>query len=271
MPHRPDRWIAALTSAAAIVFAVTAAGAQAQPDRPARVGGRPNFNGIWQALNTAHWNLESHSATALSGFAQLGAIASIPAGQSVVRGGTIPYRPEALAKRNENRAKWPAADPEAKCYMLGVPRVTYHNMPFQIFQGEGDLLMVYPFAAANRVIYMSDQSELPVDSWMGKSSGRWDGDVLQVTTKWQNGQSWLDRAGNHASNQLTVTERFTLLGTNHIRYEATLDDPQTYTRPWTIEMPLYRLMDQQAQLLEHKCVPFADGLLYQDLLQKDKE
>ena len=90
-----------------------------------------------------------------------------------------------------------------------------------------------------------------------------------MTTKWQNGQSWLDRAGNHASNQLTVTERFTLLGPNHIRYEATLDDPQTYTRPWTIEMPLYRLMDQQAQLLEHKCVPFADGLLYQDLLQKD--
>ena len=67
-----------------------------------------------------------------------------PPGRSVVRGGTIPYRPEALAKRNENRAKWPAADPEAKCYMLGVPRVTYHNMPFQIFQGDGDLLMVYP-------------------------------------------------------------------------------------------------------------------------------
>ena len=155
-----------------------------------------------------------------------------------MRGGTIPYRPEALAKRNENRAKWPAADPEAKCYMLGVPRVTYHNMPFQIFQGEGDLLMVYPFAAANRVIYMTDRSELPVDSWMGKSDGAWDGDVLVVTTKWQNGQSWLDRAGNHASNQLTVTERFTLLGPNHLSYEATLDDPQTYTRPWTIEMPL---------------------------------
>ena len=211
---------------------------------------------------------ESFGGGAEASFWQLGAIAAIPAGQSVVRGGTIPYRPEALAKRNENRAKWPAADPEAKCYMLGVPRVTYHNMPFQIFQGDGDLLMVYPFAAANRVIYMTDRSELPVDSWMGKSDGTWDGDVLVVTTKWQNGQSWLDRAGNHASNQLTVTERFTLLGPNHIWYEATLDDPLTYTRPWTIEMPLYRLIDQQAQLLEHKCVTFADGLLYQDLLQK---
>jgi hypothetical protein len=108
----------------------------------------------------------------------------------VVRGGTIPYRPEALAKRNENRAKWPAADPEAKCYMLGVPRVTCHNMPFQIFQGQGDdLLMVYPFAAANRVIHMADREELPVDSWMGKSMGTWDRDVLVVTTMWQNGAS----------------------------------------------------------------------------------
>ena len=223
-------------------------------------------------MNTAYWNLESHSAEALAGFPQLGAIAAIPAGQSVVRGGPIPYKPEALARRNEHRSKWPATDPEARCYMLGVPRVTYHNMPFQIFQaGDDDLLMVYPFAAANRVIYMKDRSELPVDSWMGKSMGRWVGDVLEVTTKWQNGQSWLDRAGNHASNQLTVTERFTLQAPNHISYEATLDDPQTFTRPWTIAMPLYRMIDPQAQLLEHKCVPFADGLLYQDLLQKDKE
>jgi hypothetical protein len=286
-----NRWLCALATATALVLCVSAADAQAQqqagpkgpalreqsrgskepalPDRPARVNGHPNFNGIWQALNTAYWNLEDHSAEGLKDIWQLGAIGAIPAGQSVVRGGTIPYTPAALAKRNDNRAKWPATDPEAKCYMLGVPRVTYHNLPFQIFQAEGDLLMVYPFAAVNRVIYMSDRSELPVDSWMGKSDGTWEGDVLVVTTKWQNGQSWLDRAGNHASHQLTVTERFRLLSPNHMSYEATLDDPQTFTRPWTIEMPLYRLIEQHAQLLEHKCVPFADGLLYQDLLRKD--
>jgi hypothetical protein len=253
-------------------FRLQAEEGQAQLDRPARISGRPNFNGIWQVMNTANWNLESHSAEDLKDFWRLGAIAAIPAGTSVVRGGTIPYKPEALAKRNENRAEWPAADPEAKCYMLGVPRVTYHNMPFQIFQGDGaDLLMVYPFAAANRIIYMKDHSELPVDSWMGKSTGAWQADVLVVTTKWQNGQSWLDRAGNYASNQLTVTERFRLLGPNHMWYEATLDDPQTFTRAWTIEMPLYRHVDQQAQLLEHKCVTFADGLLYQDLIKKDSK
>ena len=269
MRHRWKPWLPLVT---VVALGLAAAGARAQTSaaRPARISGHPNFNGIWQALNTANWNLESHSAEALNDFWQLGAIAAIPAGQSVVRGGTIPYTPAALARRNENRAKWPAADPEAKCYMLGVPRVTYHNLPFQIFQAEGDLLMVYPFAAAQRVVFMADRTELPVDSWMGKSMGRWDGDVLVVTTKWQNGQSWLDRAGNFASSQLTVTERFALQGPDHIRYEATLDDPQTYTRPWTIEMPLYRLVDQNAQLLEHKCVPFADRLLYQDLLKGSK-
>jgi hypothetical protein len=268
------RLIVALMTASAILSTVSAARAQPKLDRPARISGKPNFNGVWQALNTAYWNLEAHSAEAPPGskdFWQLGAIAAIPAGRSVVRGGTIPYLPEALKKRNENRANWPAADPEAKCYMLGVPRATYHNFPFRIFQGDGDLLFVYPFAATNRVIYLKDHSELPVDSWMGKSNGTWEGDILVVTTMWQNDQTWLDRAGNHHSNKLKVTERFTLLGPNHIWYEATLDDPLTYSRPWTIEMPLYRVIEDNAQLLEHKCVPFADMLLYHDLLQNEKK
>ena len=265
-----NRLIGAIVTAAAILLTVSAGQSRQlaqQLQRPARISGRPNLNGIWQALNNAYWNLEGHSTEGLEQFWQLGAIASIPAGRSVVRGGTIPYLPEALKKRNENRAKWPAADPEAKCFMLGVPRVTYHNFPFQIFQGYGDLLMVYPFAATNRVIYMKDHSEPPVDSWMGKSSGTWEGDVLVVTTTGLNDQTWLDRAGNHHSNKLKVTERFTLLGPDHIRYEATLDDPLTYSGPWTIEMPLYRLIEENAQLLEHKCVPFTDMLLYHDLLQ----
>ena len=257
------------TLTTAIILSLGGAGQAQQLDRPATISGHPNFNGMWQALNTAYWNLEGHSVEGFGkDFWRLGAIGVIPAGQSVLRGGgTIPYLPEALRKRDENRSQWPASDPEAKCYMLGVPRVTYQNFPFQIFQGDGDLLMVYPFAATNRIIYMKDHSELPVDSWMGKSNGTWEGDALVVTTSSQNGQSWLDRAGNFASNELKVTERFKLLDGNHIWYEATLEDPHTFSRPWTIEMPLYRLIDNNAQLLEHKCVPFADNLLYRDLLQ----
>jgi hypothetical protein len=257
-----------IITAAALGFAACAAQAQ-KLDRPATISGHPNFNGIWQALNTAYWNLEGHS---VEGFPKdlwnLGAIGVIPPGQSVLHGGgKIPYLPEALKKRDENRAHWPEADPEAKCYMLGVPRVTYQNRPFQIFQGDGDLLMVYPFAATNRIIYMKDHSELPVDSWMGKSDGTWEKDTLVATTTAQNGQSWLDRAGNFSSDHLKVTERFRLLDANHMWYEATLEDPQTFSQPWTIEMPLYRLVDNNAQLLEQKCVPFADMLLYHDLLQ----
>jgi hypothetical protein len=246
---------------------------QPQQQRPATIGGHPNLNGIWQAMNSAYWNLEAHSAEALDEFWPMGAIAAIPAGKSVISDGKkIPYLPEALAIREQNRAAWPASDPEAKCYMLGVPRVTYHNMPFQIFQGdESDLLMVYPFAATNRVINMTDLTPPPIDSWMGKSDGKWEGDVLVVTTTGQNEFTWLDRAGNHHSNQLKVTERFTLLDADHIQYEATLEDPLTFAEPWTIEMPLYRSVEEDAQLLEHKCVPFADKLLYSDLLGIEKQ
>jgi len=253
------------------VALMSSAGAQT-PQRPATIAGHPNFNGIWQAMNTAYWNLEAHPAEALNDFWGLGAIAAIPAGKSVITGdGKIPYLPAALEQRNKNRSLWPAADPEAKCFMLGVPRVTYHNMPFQIFQGTGDVLMVYPFAATNRVIFMNDKSEPAADTWMGKSMGAWEGNVLVITTIGMNGKTWLDRAGNFASGDAKVTERFTLLDSDHIRYQATLEDPKTYSRPWTIEMPLYRLIDQNAEVLEHKCVPFADKLLYSDLMHLEPQ
>jgi hypothetical protein len=257
------RFISAIITVAALM---STASAQTPQQRPATIAGHPNFNGVWQAINSAYWNLEAHNAEALDAFWGMGAIAAIPAGKSVIREGTIPYLPKALEQRNKNRANWPAADPEAKCFMLGIPRATYHNMPFQIFQGNGDVLMVYPFAAANRVIFMNDNSEPAVDTYMGKSSGGWDGNTLVVTTVGQNDRTWLDRAGNFHGNQLKVTERFSLLDPDHIRYQATLEDPETYSRPWTIEMPLYRLVDQNVEILEHKCVPFADKLLYSDLL-----
>src|SRR6187399_1514818 len=204
--------------------------------RPARIGGHPNFNGVWQALNSATWNLEAHSASGISQAWQIGAIASVPPGKSMLKGGgTIPYTPEALKQRDENRAKWPENDNEAKCYMLGIPRYTYHNLPFFISQGDVDIHMVYPFAAGNRFIYMNpkDHGPDPVDSWMGRSNGHWEGDVLVIVTTDLLPDARLDRAGNFHSNKLKVTERFRLIDSSHIQYEATLEDPLTYTRPWT--------------------------------------
>jgi hypothetical protein len=231
--------------------------------RPQRIGGKPNLNGIWQAVNEAHWNLEGHSAEALGEFWKLGAIGAIPAGQSVVVGGEIPYRPDALAKRAENRAGWPAADPEAKCYMPGIPRATYMPYPFQIVQGEGDtILFSYTFANANRPVFMRDHQRAPVDLWMGRSNGAWDGDTLVIEVNSNIENTWLDRAGNHHSAAMIVTERYTLIDEHVMQYEATIEDPETFSRPWTIRMPLYRRAEADARLLEFNCVKFSEPLLY---------
>jgi hypothetical protein len=255
---------------AAFVGSNMIARTDAQQANPARIGGKPNLNGVWQAVGTAYWNLEDHSATGLSEFWQLGAIAAIPAGQSVVEGGTIPYLPAALAKRDENRAGWPKTDPEAKCYMPGIPRATYMPFPFRIVQGDGDILFVYEFASANRIVHMSNPTEAPVDSWMGWSNGRWEGDTLVIEVTGNNDQTWFDRAGNHHGVALKVTERYTPMGENHIQYEATIEDPETFSRPWKVSMPLYKRLEPNAQLLEFKCVEFSEELLYGDLTKKSE-
>ena len=241
----------------------------AAPARLARIAGRPNMNGIYQAINTANWNLEDHSASATA-FWQLGAIFAIPAGQTVLvdNNGTIPYTPAGLKKRAENQAGWPKSDPEAKCYMPGLPRASYMPYPFQIVQGQKDILFVYEYASSNRIVHMSNHTEAPVDSWMGWSNGKWDGDTLVIETEGFNDQSWFDRAGNHHSEALKVTERFSMQGDNVLMYEARMEDPKTFTRPWTIRMPLYRRLEPNVQLLEFKCVEFSEELLYGDLKKK---
>jgi hypothetical protein len=260
---------------AALAFAAIAAAwlvpseAQQKNLNPAKIAGHPNMNGVWQAINSAYWNLEDHSASGLSQFWQLGAIAAIPAGQTVVDGdGKIPYLPAALAKRDENRAGWPKTDPEAKCYMPGIPRATYMPYPFRIVQGDGDILFVYEFASANRIVHMSKHEEPPVDSWMGWSNGHWEGDTLVIEVTGNNGDTWFDRAGNHHGSMLKVTERYTLKGEDHLQYEATIEDPETFSKPWKISMPLYKRVEPNAQLLEFKCVEFSEELLYGDLTKK---
>ena len=245
--------------------------AQGQDQALARIAGRPDLNGIWQAVNTAHWNLEAHSAEPLHAFWQLGALAAIPAGPSFVVEGRIPYLPEALEQRERNRAGWPQADPAVSCYMPGIPRATYMPFPFQILQGDGDILFAYSFASANRVIHMSEVEEAPIDMWMGWSRGRWEGDTLVIEVTSNDARTWLDRAGNHHSNAMKVTERYRLLDGNHLHYEAVIEDPQTYSAPWTIRMPLHRIMEPEAELLEYKCVEFAEELLYGEFEKEQAE
>jgi hypothetical protein len=259
---------AMVTGALLASFATPTQG-QAKPDALARMqDGKPNLNGIWQTMNTANWNLEDHPAQ--EGYPQLGAIGAIPPGMGVVDGGEIPYTPAALKQRQENFKNRRTADPEAKCYMPGVPRATYMPFPFQIIQGTTKIQIVYGFAEANRTIHMDKPKPepAPIDSWMGRSHGRWDGDTLVVEAAGFNGQAWLDRAGNHTSDALRVVERYTPAGPNLINYEATLEDKNVFTKPWKISMPIYRRAEKNAQVLEFKCVEFSEELLYGHLRRK---
>jgi hypothetical protein len=228
---------------------------------PRTTGGQPDFSGVWQSLNTAHWNLEPHTAQD-GGVPQLAAQFAVPPGQGVVVGGRIPYREDALVQRNNNYTKRLDEDPEAKCYLGGVPRSTYMPYPFQIVQDDETLAIIYQFATGLRRLTINGTEEAPLDSWMGWSNARWDGDTLVVEVTGLNGQTWLDRAGNYASAAAKVTERYTPLSPNHIQYEATIDDPSVFTEAWTIRMPLYRIVDDDYRLLEFKCEPFAEEKLY---------
>ena len=248
---------------AAGIALLTIAAANAQPltELPRASNGRPDLSGVWQALNTAHWNLEPH-VSEYPVVLELGAQFAVPPGHGVVEGGTIPYLPEARAERDRRFASRLTDDPEGKCYNGGVPRSTYMPYPFQILQNERDVVIVYQFATAFRRIFVDGKEEAPLDSWMGWSNGRWDGDTLVVDVTGLNGLSWLDRSGNYASDSAHVVERYTFIDKNHLRYEATIEDPTVFSRAWTISLPLYRRIDANAQLVEFRCVEFVEEKLY---------
>jgi hypothetical protein len=233
---------------------------------PRMAGGKPDFNGIWESLSTANWDLQDHSAYA-GPMWETGTIGAAPAGQGVVEGGLIPYLPAAAEKRKQNFANR-RADPEAKCYLPGIPRAAYLPYPFQIVDSNQDILFVYEFATASRQVNMGKPREAGADSWMGMSNGHWEGDTLVVDVTGLNGKAWLDRAGDFSSDGLHVVERYTLTDQDHIAYEATIEDSKVFTRPWKMHMTLYRRVEKSFQLLEFKCIPFAEELLYGEFRKK---
>jgi hypothetical protein len=256
------RWLLAV----AALFAALAA-AQTPYKAPRTADGKPDLGGIWQALNTANWNVEAHAAGPGS-VAQLGAIGAVPAGLGVVEGGTIPYLPEAAAKRKENFANRWTADPEIKCYLPGVPRATYMPFPFQIVQSEKTILLAYEYASAVRTLNMGAAKPAPIDSWMGWSNGHWEGETLVVDVTGLNDQTWFDRAGNFHSDALHVVERYTRRSAETMDYEALIEDPNVFSRPWKMKMILYRHEESNARLMEFKCVEFVEELMYGPLRKK---
>ena len=227
---------------------------QALARLPRTPDAKPDLNGIWQALSSASWDLEDHT----------GALHT-PPGQSVVEDGEIPYRPEALTKKAQNFASRERYDlAEAACYMPGVPRAMYMPYPFEIIQTPKLIEMIFSFAHARRNI-IADGTPHPdgfPDFWMGDSRGHWEGEVLVVDVKNLDERTWLDHAGNYHSDALHVVERYTMIDPTHIQYEATLEDPKVFTRPWKINMTLYKSLERNAKILEYECVYYLQDEKY---------
>lgn len=231
-----------------LLLALTAAQLATAADAIKRTSdGHPNFDGIWQVLSPAVWNLEDHTAEA-----------GVPAGYGFIAGGTIPYKDTALAQRQENHQRRLQDDPESKCFMVGVPRITYMPYPFQIVQTSSQVILLYEYLHTTRIVYLNGSKHPPADVelWMGDSRGHWERDTLVVDVTTFTGKTWLDRAGNYHSASLHVVERYTPDGPNHIRYQATIEDPEVFTRPWQVNLVLYRRVEPGLQVLEYECYAY---------------
>ena len=176
--------------------------------------------------------------------------------------GKIPYTADALALRDENRANAVDLDPEVKCYLPGIPRANYMDKPFQIFHSDKAVFFAYEYAGAVRNVFLTDPGEAPVDSWMGQSYGKWDGDTFVIEVTGLLGDTWLDRSGNLHGSTTKVTERWTPTSDTTMRYEATIEDEEVYTKPWKIAFNLYKRVGEDAQLQQFKCVEFVEELMY---------
>jgi hypothetical protein len=273
--------------AAGAVLCLSVIPTAGQVPRPLRIGTKPNFSGIWQANNEANWDLQAHEAfpgavtqpgiypypyarVPAAPVLALGAAGGVPGSVGVVQGdGQIPYKPEALAIKRGNAEHWIDRDPELKCYLPGIPRAMYMPYPIEVTQSTTQVQVEYEFANAVRTIHLG-KVETPAvgDLWMGHSVGHWDGDTLVVDVTDFNDKTWFDRAGNFHSDALHVTERFSLMTPDVIRYDVTIEDPNVFTRPWRISMPLYRRMEPNAQLIEYRCTEFVEEFLMGNLRKR---
>ena len=286
---KPSTIVTAIVAAAVgatISMVLTRSGIVGDGSTSSRGDGPPNLNGVWQALNEAHWDLEAHGARAgavtqpgyvpfedaavpAAPVLALGSAGGVPASLGVVEDdGRIPYTAEAAAIKKQNAEHWIDRDPELKCYLPGIPRAMYMPYPFQIVQMANKFLMVFGYSNVSRYIQLEDHKEAPIDLWMGWSNGHWEGDTLVVDVTGFNGHSWLDRSGNFTSGSLHVVERYTPSSPTTMMYEATIEDPNVFTRPWKMSFPLYRRVERNVQLVDFRCVPFTEEFLYGSLAKK---
>lgn len=243
-----DLLLASVLLAALPMSAATAADA-----RIPRLNGKPDFSGIWQTTSAADFDLEPHSGRK-----------DAPPGAGIVVGNVIPYLPAALEQKRKNFAARAADDPRLRCWTLGTPRGIYYPEPFQILQRAQDLTVIFEFGHSVRTIN-TNGTEHPAEKnqfWLGDSRAHWDGDTLVVDVTDFEDETWLDRAGDFHSENMHVVERWKLLDANTIDYQATIEDPNLFSRPWDIEVILYRHREKDFQLIENYCFTLDNDKYY---------
>jgi hypothetical protein len=209
---------------------------------PRTADGKPDLQGIWQVGSRASYDLQDHAARE-----------GMPAGRSVVEGGVIPYQDWAAKKKQENYSNRQSADPLAKCFMPGVPRIMYMEFPFEIFQTRDHVAMLFEWSQVYRLIYTNGKpGPKGIDFWMGDSRGRWEGDTFVVEVSDHNDKTWFDMAGDFHSDELHLVERYTMTDPDTIQYEVAVEDSKVFTRPWKMTMPLYR-QKNMSRVLEYQC------------------
>jgi len=235
-----DRRKPLFLAVAGVVFAALAAGqsqtptgAQAPYKAPRTIDGKPDLQGIWMTRNAAAFDVSE-----------------------VAENRQIPYLPDAL----EREQKGDRVDPIAHCSMPGVPRITYMPFPIQIMQRPGYVVFLYEYQHDHRIVQTNARPHLEdIDFYLGDSVGRWEGDTLVIDVTNLSDKTWLDSARHTHSDQLHVVERYTRTGPDTIAYEATLEDPKTYSRPWKISMPLHRITEPGFELREQECMEGDSG------------
>ena len=280
MPNLLRNWvmvIAAVAVIAVISVAVKPVSGQSSASQvPRTTDGSPDFSGIWQANNTANWDLQTHLARPMvaqpgvyadipvlaAPVVALGSMGWIPAGLGVVEGDEIPYQPWAAQRKAENAENWLDRDPELRCFMPGVPRAMYLPYPFEVIHTNDRIMMNFEFSGATRFVHLEDVEGYPGEAFMGHSEGHWEGDTLVVDVTSFTPNTWFDRSGNFHSDALHVVERYTPISRDAIQYEATIEDEKVFTRPWTISMPLYRRLEDDARLLEFRCAEFVEETMF---------
>ena len=232
-------------------------------DPPRTPGGKPDMQGYWFGRLVSEYSVEAVSE-------------SDPLARSAVEPWTIwpgvivdppdrkiPYQPWAaeIGRRGQNRQKY--IDPRTACQTAGVPRLVQQGDPatkrdpHQLLQPPGEDYVVWLFEDIHvyRVIATNGRPHVGnnIKLWNGDSRGRWEGNTLVVDVTNVNGYTWLDDAGNFYTDAAHLVERLTMIDSDTIHYEVTIEDPKAYTRPWTMAWALVREKEPGFQLLEEAC------------------